>query len=278
MRAAVADSGAMSHKRRMAEGEEGEAGQAKLQRLDTTDVGGEENGTPGVPLSPPVHKQEQEEEKEEKEAVARGGVSPRLAPATRISKRGISKKKKGGKQHLSHTVDDAISEAEDGNSKRRRTWELWGPSEKLIFFEALNEYGKDFDKIQSHFQAKLKNKRNLPAYYIKNKNQIRHFYYRTWHKISTHITFKSELTKNSKELIGLINYGELWKKIGGTVDDKFGQKLDDLVRKGTAALKVKGKSQRVKTPVCRALKKVHSKGEPQPKPQSKPKLPSKVLS
>jgi len=201
----------------------------------------------------------------------------KLIPATRISKRSVKKKK------VKTPVDDIAEETEDySNKKRRRTWELWRPNEKHIFFEALNEYGKDFDKIQYHFQAKLKKQKNLSphsikSHQIKNKNQIRHFYYRTWHRISAHLHFTSDLTKNSKELIGLINYGELWKKIGGTVDEKSGQKLDELVQKGTAAVKVKGKSQRIKTPVCRALKKVHNKGDTLTKAQIKSKLPNKVM-
>ena len=256
----------MSAKRRLDEGEEGEGG-AKVQKMNGSE--GLACGDGGHPdfqlLAHPLPGDGGEEERCQ-------APSPKLAPATRISKRAVKARRGGGKP----LVDDVVSEAEDG-CKRRRTWELWGPNEKVIFFEALNEYGKDFDKIQLHFQAKLKNKRNMPAHYIKNKNQIRHFYYRTWHKISGYIHFTSELTKNSRELIGLINYGELWKKIGGTVDDKFGQKLNDLVQKGTAALKVKGKSQRVKTPVCRALKKVHSKGEVAALGVAKVKLPSKVL-
>lgn len=32
-------------------------------------------------------------------------------------------------------------------------------------------------------------KRGKPAHMVKNKEQVRHFYYRTWHKISKHIDF-----------------------------------------------------------------------------------------
>ena len=281
----------MSSKRKLSEGEDVE-GVIKIQRVQFSEPGPKlEPLKPGLPV--PVFATQKDSlegghglqglsSSNGQSSLASSSTSPRqqLAPATRISRRAVKKRRGGsgggfGKQ----SADDAISEAEEANScKRRRTWELWGPNEKHIFFEALNEYGKDFDKIQSHFQAKLKNKRNMPAHYIKNKNQIRHFYYRTWHKIASHIHFTSELTKNSRELIGLINYGELWKKIGGTVDEKFGQKLDDLVQNGTAALKVKGKSQRVKTPVCRALKKVYGKGDSVEKAVGKTKLPSKVVT
>jgi len=54
-----------------------------------------------------------------------------------------------------------------------------------LFFEAVNEYGKDFSAIQRFFIKKSKNT-NAP---MKNKGQIRQFYYRTWAKISSKLHF-----------------------------------------------------------------------------------------
>ena len=71
---------------------------------------------------------------------------------------------------------------QDGRKKQKRPWESWSLEDKNTFFEALNEYGKDFDAIQNHLAAKVK-KRGL----AKNKEQVRHFYYRTWHKISKYL-------------------------------------------------------------------------------------------
>ena len=202
-----------------------------------------------------------------------------LAPAKRISKRSVKKnsKLKREKSLALVAADSADLIDEDPNIKnKRRTWERWSKEDTYIFFEGLNEFGKDFDKLQAHFKTKYRSKRGFPENYIKNKDQIRHFYYRTWHKISSHIKCK-DLKNNSKELSGLINYGELWRKIGGTLDDKykFGVKLDDMVQKGTATVKIKGKTLRLKTPVCRALKK--NKEEEHLKPKNKSKLPSKVM-
>ena len=184
----------------------------------------------------------------------------------------------GYKEAVKKTKKGRVKVEEDGAdvTKRRRTWELWSVSDKHMFFEALNEFGKDFDKIQAHFQNKLKNKKNFPADYIKNKNQIRHFYYRSWHKISSYISYDVDLKKSTKELFGLINYGELWKKLGGTIDDKLGAKLDELVQKGLTTLKHKGKTFRVKTPVCRALKRIHDKGDVTGKQKGGKILPSRV--
>lgn len=64
--------------------------------------------------------------------------------------------------------------------------------DKNTFFKAINEFGKDFDALQSYFLSQGK-KRSLPDNMIKNKEQIRHFYYRTWLKISKHLKFSEGL-------------------------------------------------------------------------------------
>ncbi|XP_023214162.1 protein cramped-like, partial [Centruroides sculpturatus] len=70
--------------------------------------------------------------------------------------------------------------------KTRRTWELWSVEDKNAFFEALCEYGKDFESIQSYI-AQRSRKKGVSPNMIKNKDQVRHFYYRTWHKISKYL-------------------------------------------------------------------------------------------
>lgn len=67
---------------------------------------------------------------------------------------------------------------------------IWSPEEKSLFFEALNEFGKDFDSIQTYISNKLK-KRGFPETAIKTRDQIRHIYHRTFHKISKHLKFGS---------------------------------------------------------------------------------------
>lgn len=59
----------------------------------------------------------------------------------------------------------------------------------LLTFDYLHlQHGKDFEAIQNNIAMKYK-KRGKPANMVKNKEQVRHFYYRTWHKISKHIDF-----------------------------------------------------------------------------------------
>lgn len=78
--------------------------------------------------------------------------------------------------------------AEQKSNTVRRVHELWSTEDKNAFFEALNEYGKDFDAIQTHMNNKRK-KRGINHNIAKNRDQARHFYYRTWHKISKYLKF-----------------------------------------------------------------------------------------
>lgn len=71
---------------------------------------------------------------------------------------------------------------------KQRTKALWSADEKNLFFEALNEYGKDFDSITAYICNKMK-KKGLADCHLKTKNQVSHFYYRTWQKLSKHVHF-----------------------------------------------------------------------------------------
>ncbi|XP_075545687.1 cramped chromatin regulator isoform X1 [Dermacentor variabilis] len=158
--------------------------------------------------------------------------------------------------------------------KTRRPWELWSIEDKNAFFEAVCEFGKDFESIQSYIAQRSK-KKGVPAHCIKNKDQVRHFYYRTWHKIAKVMDIgegREDVKKQTQELYGLINYAELRKKYSACINQKSGQLLTELVLTGSTMVKIRGKRIRIKTPVCRALKKINNvdtKDEP-------PKLPADV--
>ncbi|XP_065207198.1 protein cramped isoform X2 [Planococcus citri] len=137
----------------------------------------------------------------------------------------------------------------------RRVHELWSTEDKNAFFEALNEYGKDFDAIQTHMNNKRK-KRGINHSISKNRDQARHFYYRTWHKISKYLEFPQEVKKAVREQYGLINFGEFRKKVG-FVSEKNSVKLNELIYSGSTQVRIKGKTLRIKTPVCRALRKLN---------------------
>ncbi|XP_047348493.1 uncharacterized protein LOC124948651 isoform X1 [Vespa velutina] len=149
---------------------------------------------------------------------------------------------------------------EDDNAETKvkslkRSCELWSMEDKSAFFKALKEYGKDFDALQNFFQTQGKRK-GLSDPMIKNKEQIRHFYYRTWLKISKHLKFSEDVKKTSQELYGLINYGELRRKLPRT-HERVNLKLNELIYWGSTQVRLQGKTMRIKTPICKALRKLN---------------------
>ncbi|XP_049624034.1 protein cramped-like isoform X3 [Suncus etruscus] len=164
----------------------------------------------------------------------------------------------GGSRSSSRNLGASGGEKEEGK-KVRRQWESWSTEDKNTFFEGLYEHGKDFEAIRNNIALKYK-KKGKPASMVKNKEQVRHFYYRTWHKITKYIDFDNVfshgLKRSSQELYGLICYGELRKKIGGCMDDKNASKLNELIQAGATTVRYKGRNLRIKAPMCRALKKL----------------------
>lgn len=164
----------------------------------------------------------------------------------------------------------------------KRQWESWGKAEKDTFFEALHEYGKDFDKICNFIATKHKRRGDPPAL-IKNKDQVRHFYYRSLNKITKYLP-ADQLSGNDNqkkmiiELKGLICYGELRKKICGW-NDKHGKKLEELLSHGTISIRSKGRNFKIKAPVqCRALKRLTSAGQGKEDAETQPlAMPDKLV-
>ncbi|PFX34237.1 uncharacterized protein LOC111327389 isoform X2 [Stylophora pistillata] len=198
------------------------------------------------------------------------GVSTRSS--TRPNKRkklSVPQSNKVGNQENSagcELVTSSSSSSPQTNRRKKqpkRQWESWGKAEKDTFFEALHEYGKDFDKICNFIAAKHKRRGDPPAL-IKNKDQVRHFYYRSLNKINKYLPAEYQRGSDTQqkmiiELKGLICYGELRKKICGW-NDKHGKKLEELLNHGTISIRSKGRNFKVKAPVCRALKRLQSVG------------------
>lgn len=172
-------------------------------------------------------------------------------------------------QENSTGSEAVVSSSSKPKTKRRkkkvkRQWESWGKAEKDTFFEALHEYGKDFDRI-CHFIATKHKRRGDPPALIKNKNQVRHFYYRSLNKIAKYLPEQLSGNDNQKKMIielkGLICYGELRKRICGW-NDKMGKKLEELLSHGTISIRSKGRNFKIRAPVqCRALKRLTSTGQ-----------------
>merc|ERR1712098_952687 len=85
-----------------------------------------------------------------------------LPPAKRISKRSVKNNQKLKREKSLAVEHPEILNDDEQSKSKRRTWERWSKEDTYIFFEGLNEYGKDFDKLQAHFKAKYRNKKNFP--------------------------------------------------------------------------------------------------------------------
>nr|CAD7580093.1 unnamed protein product [Timema californicum] len=64
------------------------------------------------------------------------------------------------------------------------------------------------------------------------------------------------MKKATQELYSLINYGEMRRKIG-PITEKLCLKLNELVYRGSVQIRLKGKTIRIKTPMCRILRKLN---------------------
>uniref|UniRef100_A0A182N409 SANT domain-containing protein n=1 Tax=Anopheles dirus TaxID=7168 RepID=A0A182N409_9DIPT len=132
---------------------------------------------------------------------------------------------------------------------------VWSNHDKNLFFEALNEYGKDFEAIVNYLNTKKRRKDNGEQQVFKAKD-VRNLYYQFNQKVVKYIHFSDEVKKEAQELYALINYGEMRRKVPFQ-NKKYFHKLKELVYKGFTTVREKGKNIRIKTPSCRALRKLN---------------------
>lgn len=154
-------------------------------------------------------------------------------------------------------------------------------NEQKLFFEALGEHGKDFQNIQQYMSqkcAKLKTSEQAKSSLTtsdpqekreqdkkeedKKREQIRNFYNKLYAKLSLLIgRLDDRVEKVNQELYLLINYGEVWKKFGFKYNNKKTKKLlKELVYQGSTTVRFKNKNVRLRTPPCKALKKINRIG------------------
>lgn len=128
-----------------------------------------------------------------------------------------------------------------------------------LFFEAVGEYGKDFQKIEQYMAQKSQDG-------IRNRDQIRNFYRqldRKLTKLKVMDNIDDRVEKVVQELYLIINYGEISKRLYKSkcrIDKATEKLLDELVHHGHTTLRVKNKNIRIRTPCCKALKKIHGIG------------------
>lgn len=132
----------------------------------------------------------------------------------------------------------------------------WNNAERTLFFDALNEYGRDFEQISRFINLKMRRKTPTEVDY-KTKDHIRQIYYQQYQKASKYLCFSEDVKKPAQELYTLINYGEMKRKMVMSKESKAFLKLRDLVYKGAVTIRLKGKNIKVKTPSCRALRKLN---------------------
>uniref|UniRef100_A0A182Y504 SANT domain-containing protein n=1 Tax=Anopheles stephensi TaxID=30069 RepID=A0A182Y504_ANOST len=147
---------------------------------------------------------------------------------------------------------------------------VWSNHDKNLFFEALNEYGKDFEAILNYLNTKKRRKDNAEQQVFKSKD-VRNLYYQFNQKVMKYVHFSDEVKREAQELYALINYGEMRRKVPFQ-NKKYFHKLKDLVYNGFTTVREKGKNIRIKTPSCRALRKLNQLEEW----QEEIKLPPRV--
>ena len=154
-------------------------------------------------------------------------------------------------------IDPNLSLPKTPNTNKNQNRAQWTNIERNVFFDALNEFGRDFEQISKYINLKMK--RKFPTE-IKTKEHVRQLYYQIYQKVSKYLKFSDDVKKPAQELYTLINYGEMKKKLL-TLTEKTFLKLRELVYKGSVTVRVKGKKGKnikIKTPSCRALRKLNN--------------------
>lgn len=212
-----------------------------------------------------------------------GSVTTQNCPGTRASARVIQKMK----LDLTRPMTPPPSERELSKKEEKATQKTpsqmraankttWTNLERNYFFDALNEFGKDFEALANCINAKLKRRNTSSDYSFKSKDQVRQHYYQTYHKIGKYVRYSdgkqqhsgnldanltlllhfTELKKPAQELYTLINYGEMRRKLQFLTEKHF-MKLKQLIFHGHIIVRSKGKNIRIKTPSCKALRRLN---------------------
>ncbi|KAH8368063.1 hypothetical protein KR084_006153 [Drosophila pseudotakahashii] len=193
-----------------------------------------------------------------------GSVTTHNCPGTRASARVIQKMKQDQTRPMTPPPSERELSKKDEKAAQKTPSQLktgsgkttWTNVERNCFFDALNEFGKDFEAVANCINAKLKRRNASSDYSFKTKDQVRQHYYQTYHKICKYVRYSEELKKPAQELYTLINYGEMRRKLQFLTEKHF-MKLKQLVYQGQITVRCKGKNIRIKTPSCKALRRLN---------------------
>lgn len=129
-----------------------------------------------------------------------GSLTLTSSPAVRTSARVIQKMKLDSirpttpppNDKKDNVKDDAQSNnranAQKTPNQARTAKTIWSNIERNLFFDGLNEFGKDFEAIAHYINSKQKRKNATDPTY-KAKEHVRLIYYQTFTKISKYLRF-----------------------------------------------------------------------------------------
>ncbi|KAH8280683.1 hypothetical protein KR018_002589, partial [Drosophila ironensis] len=214
-----------------------------------------------------------------------GSVTSLNCPGTRASARVIQKMKQDQTRPMTPPPSEREQTKKEEKAAQKTPSQLrtgsggrttWTNVERNCFFDALNEFGKDFEAVANCINAKLKRRNASSDHSFKTKDQVRQQYYQTYHKICKYVRFSEELKKPAQELYTLINYGEMRRKMQFVTEKHF-MKMKHLVYQGQITLRFKGKNIRIKTPSCKALRRLNQLDGKQAHTHTPPGNASKML-
>nr|CDS17770.1 protein cramped [Echinococcus granulosus] len=91
----------------------------------------------------------------------------------------------------------------------------------------------------------------------RTKEQVRLLYQQTWHKLRRYIKYPDDVPQHVREVYAIINWSVMRFRIKKTLDNRLGEKLNELVHYGSTCVKHKGRRFLLRTPVCPILKQLN---------------------
>lgn len=125
-----------------------------------------------------------------------GSLTSMSSPAVRTSARVIQKMKMDSIRPTTPPPVDRRDASKDEHhrptqktpNQNRPSRANWSNAERTLFFDALNEYGKEFEMIANYVNSKQKRKNSSDPSY-KAKEHVRVIYYQTFQKIIKYLRF-----------------------------------------------------------------------------------------
>ncbi|KAM3185734.1 hypothetical protein ACTXT7_005748 [Hymenolepis weldensis] len=96
----------------------------------------------------------------------------------------------------------------------------------------------------------------------RTKAQVRMFYQQTWHKLRRYITFPEEVPLHVREVYAIVNWSVMRSRIKKALDNRLGEKLNELVQTGSTYVKHHGRRYLLRTPTCQILKQLNNISSP----------------